>query len=128
MDCALFGQQLRRDFRHASRTRFSPPRVLWAGTGHGCESLETLHDDLETQLDAIGWPPEGRRFSAHLTICRTKSPSAGFSLARSYEAWKNQDFGTTSIDTLAVYHSQLTKQGSIYTPMGRYPMGTAGAR
>lgn len=98
-------------------------RVLWAGARDGAEALENLHGDLEARLDEIGWPPEGRRFSAHLTICRTKSPSAGFELARIYVPWQDRDFGTTDINTLVVYHSQLTKQGPIYTPMGRYTLG-----
>ena len=98
-------------------------RVLWAGVGEGNQTLEELHEDLETRLDDIGWPCEGRRFSAHLTLCRTKSPSAGFELARTYGPWQNRNFGTTDIDTLVVYHSQLTKQGPIYTPVGKYPLG-----
>ncbi len=100
-------------------------RVLWAGVGAGHPALENLHNDLETRLDSIGWPPEGRRFSAHLTLCRTKSPSAGFELARIYSPWQDLDFGSTDIDALIVYHSQLTKLGPIYTPMGRYPLGVA---
>lgn len=98
-------------------------RTLWAGTGQGSSALGALHEDLEQALDRIGWPPEGRRFAAHLTLCRVKNPGAGFELVRAYESWNNHVFGDTRCDTLTVYHSQLTPKGPVYAAMGTYDLG-----
>jgi 2'-5' RNA ligase len=97
-------------------------RTLWAGTGEGSEPLAALHRDLEQALDEIGWPPEPRRFSAHLTLCRVRNPGTGFDLARSYQPWEGHVFGDTRIDTVTVYHSQLTPAGPIYAAMGTYDL------
>lgn len=97
-------------------------RTLWAGTGEGSEPLGALHQDLEQALYDIGWPPEARRFSAHLTLCRVKNPGTGFDLVPAYQPRKDEVFGDTRIDTLTVYHSQLTPQGPIYAAMGTYSL------
>ena len=97
-------------------------RTLWAGTGEGSEPLAALHRDLEQALENIGWPPETRRFSAHLTLCRVRNPGTGFDLVPVYQPWKDQVFGDTRIDTLTVYHSQLTPEGPIYAAMGTYDL------
>ncbi len=97
-------------------------RTLWAGTGEGSAPLAALHQDLEQGLDAIGWPPETRRFSAHLTLCRVRNPGTGFDLVPAYQPWKDQVFGDTRIDALTVYHSELTPKGPIYSAMGTYDL------
>jgi len=97
-------------------------RTLWAGTGEGSEPLGALHQDLEQALDKVGWPPETRRFSAHLTLCRVRNPATGFDLVPAYQPWKDHVFGDTRIDTLTVYHSQLTPEGPIYAAMGTYEL------
>ena len=97
-------------------------RTLWAGAGEGSESLGALHQDLEQGLEQIGWPPETRRFSAHLTLCRVRRPGTGFDLVPAYQPWKHHVFGDTRIEALTVYHSELTPKGPIYSAMGTYDL------
>jgi len=51
-----------------------PPRVLFAGcTGLGGDAapeLERLKRRIDTELEAVGFPPEERPFHAHVTLAR----------------------------------------------------------
>jgi 2'-5' RNA ligase len=97
-------------------------RTLWAGTGEGSTPLAALHQDLEQALEQIGWPPETRRFSSHLTLCRVRNPGTGYDLVPAYQPWEGHIFGDTRIDALTVYHSELTPRGPIYSAMGTYSL------
>jgi len=90
-------------------------RVLWVGTGWGCENLLQLQSDLEQQLAAAGWPQESREFTGHLTLCRVRNSKAGLKLAQLVEKYKGYKLGTISADSLSVYQSDLTPKGPIYT-------------
>jgi 2'-5' RNA ligase len=95
-------------------------RVLWVGIGQGNDNLLDLQKDLEQQLVVAGWPPETRRFSGHLTLCRVRKPAAGIALAQMADAYKDFKLGTTPVDSVCVYQSQLTPRGPIYTVLGNY--------
>jgi len=47
------------------------PRILWVGLIH-TDALFSLVDEIETELQSIGIPPENRPFSPHITIGRFK--------------------------------------------------------
>ncbi len=90
-------------------------RVLWVGTGQGCENLLQLQKDLEQQMASGGWPPESREFTGHLTLCRIRNSNAGLKLAQLAEKYKDYKLGTMPADSLSVYQSDLTPKGPIYT-------------
>jgi 2'-5' RNA ligase len=97
-------------------------RVLWVGAGKGSTNLLQLQKDLEMQLAAAGWPPEGREFAGHLTLCRIKNSKAGAKLATLAEQYKDFEAGTVSADSVSVYQSQLRPTGPIYTVLGNYKL------
>ncbi len=97
-------------------------RVVWVGTGNGCQELAALQSDLEQMLDTAGWARDARPFSAHLTLGRVKIPQAGFALAQAVQEHKDLSFGTTAIKEIIVYESHLSPQGPIYTAAGRYAL------
>lgn len=49
-------------------------RVLWAGIDDPSGLLPTLARDLGDRLRAVGYEPEDRAYTAHLTIARLKEP------------------------------------------------------
>jgi 2'-5' RNA ligase len=97
-------------------------RVVWVGTGRGTEALMALQADLEDQLDAAGWPKEGKGFSPHLTLCRVKNPKAGPPLVQAYKPHHEIKLGITGVESLVIYESQLRPEGPDYIPLGRYEL------
>jgi 2'-5' RNA ligase len=97
-------------------------RVLWIGAGQGNDRLLRLQEGLEQQLDSAGWPREGRKFSAHLTLCRIRNTQAGAKLAQASRQYQDYELGTLRADSVTVYESELTPQGPIYAAMGNYPL------
>src|SRR5947207_10970042 len=51
------------------------PRVLWTGID-APPALGELASRVETAMEKMGFPPEGRAFAPHLTLARFKSPGS----------------------------------------------------
>ncbi len=49
-----------------------PPRVLWLGIGAGGAELVALRQAVGRHLAALGCPPDGRPYRAHLTVARLR--------------------------------------------------------
>ena len=97
-------------------------RVLWVATGSGSDELARLQIDVEEQLVKAGWPAENRQFTGHITICRIRNRRAGFRLAQDVKSYNDYKLGSTLIDAVTVYQSQLTPTGPIYAPLGTYKL------
>ena len=97
-------------------------RVLWVGAGQDCNDLLELQQDLEEQLDLAGWPKEGRKFSAHLTLCRIRNSSAGSKLVQLIRPYNDFKLGMIPADSVCVYQSELRPEGPIYTVLGNYKL------
>ena len=96
-------------------------RVIWLGMSEGAQALVTLARDLDRALDHRGFAPEGRGFSAHLTLGRVREPRPGLPAAAD---WTGRLAGVEAaapppipfaVDRLCVVESQLNPRGSIYT-------------
>ncbi len=97
-------------------------RVLWVGAGAESAALAKLHADLEAQLAQVGFPPESRKFSAHLTLCRIRNRHAGFKLGRLTGDYADYSVGRIPVEAISIYQSQLTPAGPVYTLLGGYPL------
>lgn len=99
-------------------------RVLWVGTGDGSEKLRKIANELNEKLQQLGFAPETRGFTGHLTLCRIKNARAGYELAKA--AGKYGDFvaGTVLVDKIVVYQSRLSSEGPTYTPIAKYNLMT----
>ena len=98
------------------------PRVIWIGAGSGQEELSGLAKRIEEEMEEIGFPRERRKFSAHFTIGRVKSPRNVEQLAQLVES---TDFQTEEIQVteVVVMKSQLDPAGAIYTPLKKVRLG-----
>ena len=92
------------------------PRVIWIGSGSGEEELSHLAKRIEEEMKKIGFPKEKRKFSAHFTIGRVKSPK---NIEKLMELVESSDFQTEEIEVneVVVMKSQLHSAGAIYTPL-----------
>lgn len=95
-------------------------RVLWIGMERGGESLARLAAALDAALARRGFAPEGRGFSAHLTIGRVREPRRDWTdaLAR-VRPGPGAGF---RVERLAVVESRLHPAGSIYTVVEAAPL------
>lgn len=96
------------------------PEALWVGIEPKAP-VKALHDKVESAMRVAGLPPEGRAYLPHITIARLKS------LVAPLDGFMSAHGGVTSepfaVDDFCLYESQLTRDGSIYTIVERYPLG-----
>jgi 2'-5' RNA ligase len=86
--------------------------------------LARLHDEVGARLQPWGFPPEGRAYSAHLTIARIKEPPHGAARPALRNAVTHEpgDAGTCRIDHLTVFRSRTAPAGAAYEPLVRVPL------
>ncbi len=98
------------------------PRVVWAGLGGELDALAALAAELAGRLAPLGFPPEERPFSPHLTLGRARdgkgAPGLGGALARAAE-----EAAPWRADSLVLFRSHLSPQGACYEELHRAPLG-----
>ena len=97
------------------------PRVLWVGlTG---DELILLASKVESALQPLGFTPESRTFTPHLTIGRWRqSDQAPKSFGRELENWKIYDFGRSNVESVRLMQSVLKPEGAIYNDLISLPL------
>ena len=100
---------------------FRRPRVVWIAAGSGEKELSYLAEKVEEEMEKVGFPKENRKFSAHFTIGRVKSPK---NVENLMELVKSSDFSTEEIEVneVVMMKSQLHPAGAIYTPLKKIPL------
>ena len=96
------------------------PQVVWVGVGGEMGRLTTLQRELEAALSPLGFPPESRPFSPHLTLGRlrervTPEDRRRFGLwAQSVKFEASLSF---EVNTVRLMKSELTSSGPIYSQL-----------
>jgi 2'-5' RNA ligase len=97
-------------------------QVVWVGLEGELDKLNHLQQELEARLAPLGFPPERRRFTPHLTLARLRDRA---SAAEREEMGKRVAEtgldGTTEItvDAVSLMKSELTRAGPVYTRISR---------
>jgi 2'-5' RNA ligase len=91
------------------------PRVVWAGITQGANDLRSISSQLEPHLTALGFAPDPKGFSPHLTIARVRSGRNKMELAKFISERKEFEFGTIRAACLRLKKSVLTPRGPIYS-------------
>lgn len=99
-------------------------QVVWAGLTGDMAALTQLQKDLDTALAALGFTPESRPFTAHLTLARMRdeaSPAEREAIGKLVEStpFQGGDFG---VATFSLMRSQLRREGAIYSQMASVPL------
>jgi 2'-5' RNA ligase len=99
--------------------RRGQPEVIWAGvTPHG--PLKRLHEKVDRAVAQVGFRPEQRAYTPHITLGRLKRSSGTVgSLLEQSGGLSSEPF---PVDSLILYESKLTPQGAVYTPVHHYPL------
>src|SRR6516164_349550 len=94
--------------------RFPPrgaPRVLWIGLSAGLSSLAALHEAFNRRVAPLGYAPETRPFSAHVTLARIKEARGAPNGVDAALHSLRTDAVTQRVETVAVFESQLSPRG-----------------
>jgi 2'-5' RNA ligase len=89
-------------------------KVIWIGLDN-TENLEVIAKRLDSDLKTLGFRPEKRGFSAHLTVARVKSRRGKDELWKLISQYKTSEFGEIEVGTIRLKKSDLTPKGPIYT-------------
>jgi 2'-5' RNA ligase len=95
--------------------RLSRPRVVWVGIKKGVNNLVSVFEQMEPRLRGLGFKPDIKGFSPHLTIARVRSGRNKVQLGRVVRGLENRNFGTFRVECLRLKKSVLTPRGPIYT-------------
>ena len=96
------------------------PDAVWAGVSPH-EPLHALHKKVDSTLSRVGVPPDQRAFLPHITLARLKRSSGpvGDLLEQSGGLKSN----TFTVDYFALFESDLTESGAVYSIVERYKLG-----
>jgi 2'-5' RNA ligase len=96
------------------------PRVLWSGIAEGADQLKNVFNQLEPRLQSLGFQPDPKGFSPHLTIARVRTGRNKQQLADFMTENTKYDFGTVKAQCLRLKRSELTPSGPIYSTLKEY--------
>jgi 2'-5' RNA ligase len=96
------------------------PRVVWAGITEGLDALREISVQLEASLRSLGFNPDPKGFSPHLTIARVRSGRNKAELARLIGENSDFEFGIVKANCLRLKRSELTPKGPIYSNLREY--------
>lgn len=96
------------------------PRVVWVGITEGADQLRSIFDQLEPRLRSLGFAPDPKGFSPHLTIARVRSGRNKAELARFITENANYEFGIVKAECLKLKRSDLTPKGPIYSTLKEF--------
>jgi 2'-5' RNA ligase len=99
------------------------PRVLWAGVTGDVGALAALAGAVGAALAPFGYTLEHRPFTAHLTLARARDPRGDPAFAPCAAALAGEDFGSTRVEQVILYRSDLSPKGAAYTPLAALPLG-----
>jgi 2'-5' RNA ligase len=99
------------------------PRVVWAGLSGDTAPLAALVKDLGARLAPLGFPPEARPFSAHLTLGRARDPRGAPRLAAALEPLEPAPPVPWRAQEVVLVRSHLSPKGSRYEAVARAPLG-----
>jgi len=89
--------------------------VIWAGIREGARELREISTGLEFNLQALGFEPDRKGFSPHLTIARVRTGRGKDDLIKCVEDLADQEFGVIEAECLKLKKSVLTPKGPIYS-------------
>jgi 2'-5' RNA ligase len=108
---------------------FPNPRrvqVVWVGVSGEVDRLAHLQQRLESELAGLGFAPERRRFTPHLTLARLRDRAS----AEEREALGQLIAGTKfelaynfQVEAISLMRSQLTREGAIYRRISLVGLG-----
>jgi len=93
-------------------------QVVWVGIGGEVDKLHQLQQRIESNLVPLGFTPESRPFTPHLTLARLRDRALPAERESFGQLIANTHFEmvyTIEVDSINLMRSQLTREGAIYS-------------
>ncbi|MDP2729074.1 MAG: RNA 2',3'-cyclic phosphodiesterase [Dehalococcoidales bacterium] len=99
-------------------------QVVWVGLSGEVDKLSRLQQRLESNLERLGFAPEGRAFTPHLTLARVRNQASRDERERLGQliTATSLEAGTIEVDAISLMRSQLTRQGAVYSRVSSVPL------
>jgi 2'-5' RNA ligase len=104
------------------------PRVVWAGIVEPSGALAALQKQVTQALAPMGFEPEKRGFTPHLTLGRAARNVSRQELAELGDLITRFDVGVVgqvTVDHITLMKSDLKPSGAVYTPLAIVAFGKA---
>jgi 2'-5' RNA ligase len=99
------------------------PRVVWVGVDEPTGVLIALQRDVERALRPLGFRPEGRQFSPHLTLARVKGRDRdAVEALGEYVGRARVRVGEMAVAAVHLMRSELLPGGAVYTALAVAPL------
>lgn len=105
-----------------------PPRVLFADLSAGHAGLGELRRAVETTLEPLGFPKEGRPFRPHATLARVRRGGRPRDVAELRGRFAGVEFGRWECAAVILYQSVLGRGGPRYSVLDEFPLGGSDSR
>ena len=90
-------------------------RVIWAGIQIGADNLSSIFNQLEPGLRQLGFKPDYKGFSPHITIARVQTNRHKDELVKCIQEMASYEFGIVKAKCLRLKRSILAPKGPIYS-------------
>jgi 2'-5' RNA ligase len=100
-------------------------RIVWVGVEDPAP-VEAIFKNVEKGMKKLGFKPEDRGFTPHVTVARVRSPRNLPRIKDVLAAHADDEFGVVKVDTLFLKKSFLTNEGPVYTTVGTARLGEKG--
>lgn len=97
-------------------------RVLWAGLEDQSGLLQSLADGLDDVLTPLGFEPEKREFTPHLTLARWRTP---IPLHEPLPDLPPDVLETFNVEAVELFRSHLSPTGARYEMLRSWPLAGA---
>jgi 2'-5' RNA ligase len=97
---------------------FKRVRVVWVGVSGEVARLSQLQQRIESNLAPLGFTPESRPFTPHLTLARVReqaSPDEQQNFGQLIASARFEMIYSFDVDSINLMRSQLTREGAIYS-------------
>ncbi len=99
------------------------PRVLWCGVEDPTGSCRRWVELAEPLFDELGFPPEGRAFTPHITLGRSRGPGGNGILRDILATAPPLETEPMTVERVVVFESHLLPTGARYNPLATLALG-----
>lgn len=100
-------------------------QTAWVGLGGELEQLSSLQQRIESGLSHLGFAPENRSWTPHLTLARLRdsaTPQERQEFGQLFTGAEMEIACPIKVDSISLMRSQLTPQGAIHSQIATVPL------